>query len=53
VAGVAVGGSFDEVGVVPGSFDDARAGSVSAWWVGLSPDFVEGVGDRVVKVFRG
>jgi hypothetical protein len=39
--------------VVAGAFDDAGAGSVPAWWVGLSPDFVEGVGDRVVKVFRG
>ena len=53
VADVAVGGSFDEVGVVPGAFDDAWAGSVPAGWVGLRTDFVEGVGDRVGKVFRG
>jgi hypothetical protein len=48
-----VGWSFDAVGVVPGAFDDAGAGAVAAWWVGLGPDFVVGVVEGCGKVFRG
>lgn len=49
----AVGGAFDAVGVVSGAFDDAGAGPVSAWRVGLAADFGECVGQGYGKVFRG
>jgi hypothetical protein len=48
-----VRGAFDPVGVVPGTFDGARAGTVTAWRVGLSLDFCDRIDDRVVQVFRG
>lgn len=53
MAGDPVGGAFDAVGVVSGAFEDAGAGPVAAGWVGLSADFVQGVGQGVGKVFRG
>ena len=48
-----VGGSFDAVGVVSGAFDDAGAGPVAAWRVGLATDFGKCVDQGVEKVLRG
>jgi hypothetical protein len=53
MAGDPVCGSFDAVGVVAGAFDDAGAAAVTAGWVGLLADFVEGVGVCGAKVLRG
>jgi len=53
VAGDFVGGAFDAVGVVPGAFENAGAGSVSAFGVGLVSDLGDRVGEGVYKVLRG
>jgi hypothetical protein len=53
VADDSVSGAFDPVGVVPSAFEYAGAGAVPAFRVGLSLDFGDRVGDRVVQVFRG
>jgi hypothetical protein len=48
-----VGGTLDPVGVVPGAFDGAGAGTVTACRVGVLPDFVDRVCESLVKVLRG
>ncbi len=48
-----VGGAFDAVGVVSGAFEDAGAGSVPAFGVGLVLDLGDRVGERLGKVLRG
>jgi hypothetical protein len=53
MAGDPVGGAFDAVGVVPGAFEHAGAGSVPAFGVGLVSDLGDRVGERVCKVLRG
>jgi hypothetical protein len=53
VAGDPVGWAFDAVGVVPGAFDHAAAGSVPAFGVGLAPDLGDRIGEGVCKVLRG
>jgi hypothetical protein len=53
VAGDPVGGAFDAVGVVPGAFEDAGAGSVPAFGVGLVSDLGGRVGEGVCEAFRG
>jgi hypothetical protein len=51
--GDAVGGSFDSVGVVSGSFEDSGAGAVAAFGVGLVADLGDRVGESARKVLRG
>ena len=53
VAGVAVGGAFDVVGVVAGAFDRAGAGAVSTWLEPVTQEFGDGVGDSGVQALRG
>jgi len=53
VAGVAVGGAFDVVGVVAGAFDRAGAGAVSTWREPVTQEFGDGVGDSGVQALRG
>jgi hypothetical protein len=53
MADVLVGGAFDPVGVVPGAFDNAWAGSVAARWVGVLTDLLDRVAVSVVEVLRG
>jgi hypothetical protein len=53
MAGDVVGGAFDPVGVVPGTFDGARAGTVAAWRVGLLEDFGDRVDESFVQALRG
>jgi hypothetical protein len=53
MAGDLVGGAFDPVGVVPGAFDGAGTGTVTAWRVGVLADFGDHVRESVVQVLRG
>ncbi len=53
MADVLVGGAFDPVGVVPGAFDDAGAGTVATRRVGVLADLLDRVDVSVVQVLRG
>jgi hypothetical protein len=48
-----VGGSFNAVGVVAGAFDDAFAGAVAAFRVGLAQDLHCGLVESLRKMLRG
>jgi hypothetical protein len=53
MAGDVVGAAFDPVGVVPGTFDGTRTGTVATWRVGLLADFVDRVDESLVQALRG
>lgn len=53
MAGVAVGGAFDAVGVVAGAFDRAGAGAVPARREPVAQEFGDGVGGSGVQALRG
>jgi hypothetical protein len=53
VADDLVGGSFDAVGVVPGTFDGSRAGAAPAFGYPVTQDLGVGVADGVGQALRG